>query len=140
MEKEFKFEIVTPNRVFYSDDIEMVVFSTPEGEMGILKNHMPMVVAVDIGIIKIKKDNEIEEAVVSDGFLEITDEKVIMFVDSAEWPDEIDVERAKEALERAKKRLKDNVTANRHIEYRAKASLGRAVTRIKLAERHRKLR
>ena len=138
MEKEFKFEIVTPNRVFYSDNIDMVIFNTPEGEMGILKNHMPMVVAVDIGIIKIKQGDLIDEAVVSDGFLEITNDKVIMFVDSAEWPDEIDVARAKEALERAKKRLKDNVAANRHIEYRAKASVGRAMTRIKLAERHRR--
>ena len=58
MPKTFKFEVVTPEKVFYSDDVELVVFNRSDGEMGVMEGHEPMVVAMDIGELKITKDGK----------------------------------------------------------------------------------
>ena len=132
----FFLEIVAPDRKFFSGDVEMLILKTPEGEIGILKGHMPMVVAVAIGPIKIVKDGEWLEAVVSEGFIEIRQEKTIMLVDTAEWPDEVDINRAKAAAERARERLQSRLS---QIEYiRSQAALQRALTRLKVTKEIRK--
>ena len=132
----FFLEIVAPDRKFFSGDVEMLILKTPEGEIGILKGHMPMVVAVAIGPIKIVKDGERLEAVVSEGFIEIRQEKTIMLVDTAEWPNEVDINRAKAAAERARERLQSQLS---QIEYiRSQAALQRALTRLKVTKEIRK--
>jgi len=132
----FFLEIVAPDRKFFSGDVEMLILKTPEGEIGILKGHMPMVVAVAIGPIKIVKDGEWLEAVVSEGFIEIRQEKTIMLVDTAEWPNEVDINRAKAAAERARERLQSRLS---QIEYiRSQAALQRALTRLKVTKEIRK--
>ncbi len=132
MAKTFKFEVVTPEKVFYSDDVDMVVFNRSDGEMGVLADHMPMVVAMDIGELKITKGNEVLVAAVADGFVEITDSGVTAIVDSAEWPEDIDVERANRAMKNAEEKLKEYKN-NKKMEVLLKASIQRARNRIKIA-------
>ncbi len=132
MPKMFKFEVVTPEKVFYSDEVEMIVFNRTDGEMGVMADHEPMVVAMDIGELKIIKNDETLSAAVSDGFVEITDSKVTAIVDSAEWPEDIDIERANRAMMLAEDRLKAN-RDNKKMEALLKASIHRARNRIKIA-------
>jgi len=134
----FHLEIVVPDRAFYSDEVQELLVQTPDGEIGILKGHIPMVVAISIGIVKIKKDDKWIYAFVSEGFMEVTFEKTVVLADSAEWPEEIDVERAKAAEERARKRL-DTQTKLGGIEHiSSQAALQRALSRQKVSEKSNK--
>ena len=132
MPKTFKFEVVTPEKVFYSDDVELVVFNRSDGEMGVMEGHEPMVVAMDIGELKITKDGKTMTAAVADGFIEITAHGVTAIVDSAEWPEDIDVDRASRAMKSAEDRLKE-LRDNKKMETLLKASIHRARNRIKIA-------
>ncbi|HEY9062586.1 MAG TPA: ATP synthase F1 subunit epsilon [Pseudobacteroides sp.] len=132
MASKFMLEIATPDRRFFSGEVEMVVLKTPDGEMGILKDHAPTVVAVDIGPIRILQDGEWLEAFLSEGFMEITREKTVILCDTAEWPNEIDVNRAKAAKERAEERLQRQLS---QIEYiRSRTALARAMGRLKVSK------
>lgn len=132
MPKTFKFEVVTPEKVFYSDEVDMVVFNRSDGEMGIMAEHEPMVVAMDIGELRIVKGEEHLTAAVADGFVEITEHGVTAIVDSAEWPEDIDIERANRAMKSAEDRLKA-LRDNKKMEVLLKASIHRARNRIKIA-------
>ena len=132
MASTFNLEIVTPERKFFSGEVETVILKTIEGEIGILKGHAAMVIAVAIGPMRIKKDGEWLEAVLSEGFMEIKQDKTIILTDSAEWPNEIDINRAKASKERAEERLqrqKDNIET-----VRSQASLARAIARLKITK------
>lgn len=133
MAKTFHFEVVTSTRLFYSDDVDMIIFNREDGEMGVMADHMPMLVSVEVGVLRIKKDNEFTIAAIGEGFLEIADNKVTAIVDSAEWPDEIDVERAIRAKEAAENRLNEN-RRDKEMEVLLKASIQRAKNRISIAE------
>lgn len=133
MAKTFKFEVVTPEKVFFSDEIEMVVFNREDGEMGVMAGHMPMVVAVDVGILKIFKDGVYKFAAISEGFVEITEKGVTAIVDAAEWPEDIDIERAEKAKKLAEDRLKE-YRQNKEMETLLKLSIVRADNRIKVAK------
>lgn len=133
MAKKFKFEIVTPERVFYSDEIDMVTFNTEDGEIGILADHSPMLIANIVCTLKIKKDEKEETASIGEGFFEITSTGVTAIVDTAEWPDEIDVDRAVRAKERAEMLLKSR-KHDLEMEMMLKASIERANVRIKTAK------
>ena len=70
MPKTFKFEVVTPEKVFYSDEVDMIVFNRTDGEMGVLAGHMPMVVAQ--AIFKTAKDNDLALEIAASGFRDMT--------------------------------------------------------------------
>lgn len=132
MASGFNLEIVTPERNFFSGIVEMVVLRTPEGEMGILEGHVPMVVAVDIGPIRIKQNGQWREAVLTEGFMEVKPDKTVIMTDTAEWPEEIDINRAKAAKQRAEERLQRQIS---QVEYmRSKAALARAIARLRAAK------
>jgi F-type H+-transporting ATPase subunit epsilon len=133
MSSTFELEIVTPERKFFSGQIETIVLKTPDGEMGILAGHTPMVVAVSIGPIRIKQNGEWLDAVLNEGFMEIKQDKTVILTDSAEWPDEIDVNRAKAAQERAQERLQRQLSQAEYI--RSQAALTRALARLKVGKR-----
>jgi F-type H+-transporting ATPase subunit epsilon len=124
---------MTPERSFFTGEIENLIVKTPEGEMGILTNHTPMVVSVSIGTIKIKQDNEWIEAVLSEGFMEIKNEKTIILVDTAEWPHEIDINRANEAKQRAEERLQRQLSYQEYLS--SKSAIARAMERLKIAKK-----
>lgn len=132
MADTFFLEIVTPGRKFFSGEVEMLILKTPDGEIGILKNHMPMVVAVAIGPIRILKDGEWLEAVLSEGFMEVRQEKTILLADTAEWPNEIDINRAKAAEERARERLQSQLSRMEYM--RSQSALQRALSRLKITK------
>ena len=104
--KTFDLQIVTPDRIFFEGDAQMIELKTTEGDIGILKGHIPLTAIVAPGVLKITKDGEVKEAALLSGFLEILQDKVIVLAESCEWPDEIDINRANEAKIRAERRLK----------------------------------
>lgn len=132
-EKLFGLQVITPDRVFYEDQVEMVEMNTKEGEIGIYKKHVPTTCILSPGILTIHlPGGEKKQAALHGGFAEILKDKVTVLAEAAEWPQEINVERAKQAKERAEKRLQ-NKTADLDV-MRAEMSLRRALTRIKAAK------
>ena len=128
MEK-FRLQIITPERVFFDQDAEMVEFNTTEGEIGVYARHIPMTVIVKPGILTIRKENnEAKEAALHAGFVEILPDQVTILAEIIEWPEEIDEARAEAALERARERLKSR-TPETDIA-RAETALMRAMARI----------
>ncbi len=126
--EQFKLRIITPDRVFYEGDIDMVEFNTTEGEIGVLPGHIPMTVFVKPGILKITEAEEVKEAALHAGFVEILPEGVTILAEIIEWPFEIDLERAEAARERAENRIRIH-TSETDIA-RAETALQRAIARI----------
>lgn len=127
----FKLEIVTPDRAFYSDEVDMVILRGAEGDLAILKNRAPIITPISIGKVRIKKEGKEKIAAISEGYVSVTKEKTTVIADSAEWPEEIDVERAKKAKERAEKRLKQKEGVDI---LRAELALHRALNRLEVAK------
>jgi F-type H+-transporting ATPase subunit epsilon len=132
MKSAYKLEVVTPDRSFFNDDVEMVIIRTSEGDIGILKDHEPIVAPVSVGAIRIKQNGEFRNAACAGGFLTVDDERVIVITDAAEWSHEIDVDRAEQSKERAQRRLKE--TQGELDVLRAKISLERAVNRLRISK------
>lgn len=126
-EKTFKLEIVAPDRIFYNGDAVMAELTTTEGEIGIYADHIPMTMIVAPGVLTITEPVGKKKASLIAGFMEIQQEKVTILAETAEWPEEIDLDRAKAAQKRAKERIsshKDGIDIAR-----AEAALKRALTR-----------
>ncbi|MFP4015934.1 MAG: F0F1 ATP synthase subunit epsilon [Halanaerobiales bacterium] len=126
-----KLDIVTPEEVVYSEDIELLIAPAIDGEIGILPKHIPLVTGLDTGILRIKKGGEEIKVPISDGFMEVKPDLINVVVRTAELPHEIDVDRAQRALERAEKRV--NEKNKKTDQARAKAALDRALARLKAA-------
>ncbi len=126
--EQFNLRIITPDRVFYEGEIEMVEFNTTEGELGILPGHIPMTVVVKPGILTITEADETKEAALHSGFAEILPDGVVILAEVVEWPSEIDLERAEEAKERAEERIKEHAPETDMV--RAEAALLRSIARI----------
>ncbi|MFZ7112811.1 MAG: F0F1 ATP synthase subunit epsilon [Desulfatiglandales bacterium] len=128
-------EVVTPQRVVVSRDVDTVVAPGTEGEFGVLPGHVLFLSGIVPGVLRYAVGKETTFLAVSSGFAEISEDRVSVLVDAAEKPGEIDVERAKRAMERAKKRLEEGKD-NEDIDYlRAEAALQRALVRLKLGEK-----
>jgi len=125
----FSLQIICPDRVFYEGEVKMLELNTIEGEVGIYKDHMPMTMIIAPGVLQIREsDDTVKMAALHSGFVEVLPEKITVLAEVAEWPDEIDLNRAQEAKERAQKRLdtKDSGTDMA----RAQTALMRAIARI----------
>ncbi len=133
MASKFHLQIITPTRTFLDEEIEMVVLRTVEGDLGILKNHIPLVTPLSIGKLKIVSDGQTREAAVAGGFVHVNGEKTVVITDSAEWPQEIDVNRANEAKQRAEGRIKSRTPEIDAI--RAEIALKKALNRLDVAKR-----
>jgi F-type H+-transporting ATPase subunit epsilon len=106
MAETMKLLVNTPDRVFYEDDsVTMVELATSEGEIGVFPQHIPLTSVVVPCVLKIHRGNEVEKAAIHGGIIEILKDKVTILAEVAEWPDEIDVNRANEARVRAERRL-----------------------------------
>ena len=106
----FLLRVITPDRVFYENQVQMVEFDTTEGEIGVLPGHIPMTVIIRPGILTITEAGGDKEAALHAGFAEILPDRVTILAEIIEWPDEIDEERATAALERAKERLREKAS------------------------------
>lgn len=125
----FLLEIVTPERKVYAEEANMLIAKGVEGELGILPNHIPLVTPLKIAPITVKKQGEKDVLIaVNGGFMEVRKDKVVILAESAELPEQIDVDRAKAAKERAQKRLAER-QANVDFK-RAELALQRATNRI----------
>ena len=124
----FTLKIVTPDRVFYQGEVSMAEFNTTEGEIGVLKGHVPTTVIISPGILTITEAEETKEAALHAGFAEILQNEVVILAEIIEWPEEIDEARAKRARERAEERLRTKTPETDIL--RAETALQRAMARI----------
>lgn len=127
----FMLEIVTPDRSFFSDEVDMVIVRGIEGDLAVLENRAPLITPLAIGKIRIIKNEKERIAAIVDGYVTVDKDKTTIITDSAEWPEEIDVKRAEEAKDRAEKRLK-NRPEGLDID-RAEYALRRAINRLEVA-------
>lgn len=130
--KKMILEVVTPEKTELKETILSLVVPTEGGSIGILYNHAPIVTLVDTGQLKYRlSENQEKILAVDKGVLELHENKITVLANSAEKPEEIDVERARLSKERALKRLDQN---ERDVDFaRAEASLKRAIIRLKTA-------
>ncbi|GIM45699.1 ATP synthase epsilon chain [Collibacillus ludicampi] len=129
-------EIVTPERKVYSGDVSMVIVRGGDGDVGIMAGHIPLVTTVKTSAVRIfTNDNRNESRVaVSGGFLEVKPDRITILAEAAELPEEIDVERAQRAKERAERRLSE--AGREDIDYlRAELALQRALNRLQVAKK-----
>lgn len=129
-ESLFSLQIVSPDRVFYEGEASFVEMVTTEGEIGVYKNHIPMTNILAPGIIRIHEQDNIKEAAIHAGFVEILSDSIIVMAEIAEWPDEIDVNRANQARTRAERRIQGGGSEVNIA--RAEAALRRSLTRLEL--------
>ncbi|MDR1616720.1 MAG: F0F1 ATP synthase subunit epsilon [Syntrophomonadaceae bacterium] len=128
----FMLEVVTPEDILLKEEIQFLVVPGSEGELGILKNHAPIVASLKIGVLKYKMPDEtVQKVAVSGGFMEVIDNVARVLAETAEHGASVDVLRAKAARERAEKRLAQRVEGINNE--RAKLALQRAIARIKAA-------
>lgn len=132
--KKFLLEVISPERVFYTGDVEMVELTTTEGDIGVYADHIPLTTIVAPGVMTITEGGgSLKEAALLEGFMEITQTKVTVLAQSCEWPDEIDINRAREAKDRAERRLKTNDESINVT--RAELALKKSLVRIGLADK-----
>ena len=129
---QFKLEIVVPEGLFYSGEVNFCTLPGVNGQFQILNNHTSLISRLDIGGIKLQLKDKERVISTSGGIVEVKDNQTSIIVESAEWADEIDISRAKAAKERAEQRLKSKDTID--ID-RAKMALARAFNRIKIASK-----
>jgi len=132
MENKLRLEIVTPYGQILSEDVDEVSTSGTEGDFGVLPGHIPFITTLKIGMLTYKKGNDIGYVFINSGYAEVSADKVIILADSAEKSEDIDVERAKAAIQRAEERLKKA----EEVDFaRATASLERATIRTQLVQK-----
>ncbi|MCL2748045.1 MAG: ATP synthase F1 subunit epsilon [Oscillospiraceae bacterium] len=139
MANTFTLSIFAPDKRFLEIEATEVVFSTPEGRMGVMAGHMPMVASAVEGIVEIKQEGvregeqgERKTAAISQGFVDIGGDKVSFFVGTAEWAEEIDEARAKAAIQRAQAKLDGELNRAEYV--RAKTAIARAMARLKAVD------
>ena len=131
-----KLEIVTAEKLIYSEDVDMVVAPGVDGYLGILPHHTPLMTMLNPGELRIKNGGEEIDMAITGGFLEVRPDKVVVLADAAERAEEIDIARAEAAKKRAEERLAGKVPEGDLL--RAQASLMRALMRLKVAEKRRR--
>ena len=131
--RNFQVEIITPERVFYTGEATMIEFTSVEGEMGVYKNHIPLTCIVAPGVLNLHEADGVKKAALHTGFVEILQDQVTILAEVAEWPEEIDRNRAEEARIRAERRLSGSEGS---IDVtRAELALNKALLRLKLSEK-----
>lgn len=129
---ELKLKIVTPDKVFFDDEIDMLIARSSAGDFAILKNHHPMIASLDIRALKIKINSKFLLAAVAGGYLTFKDNEIVIMSDACEWSEDIDENRAIVAKERAERRLKEAVD-KRQIDI-AELELKRAINRLNIKQ------
>jgi len=133
MADKLNLEVITPEKLALREQVDEVVVPGGGGELGILPNHTPLISQLKTGVLSYRQGAENKRMHVSGGFVEVTSDRVSVLSDVAERPDEIDVERAQRAKDRAERRL---TSQGEDIDFnRAELKLQRAMIRIQLAGR-----
>lgn len=125
-------KVVTPDKLFFEGKIDMLVARTIEGDVGILLNHSPLVTILDIGRLVIKDGDERKIAACAGGYIDVRNNNITVVSDACEWEEEIDINRAERAKERASKRLEDKGTDT----FKAELALKKAINRINVGNKN----
>ena len=131
-----RLDIVTAERVVFSDDVDVVIAPGAEGQLGILPHHSPLMTMLLPGELLVRKGGEEFYMAISGGFLEVRPDRIIVLADTAERVEEIDIARAEEARRRAEERLAELAPGLDMA--RAEAALRRSLVRLKVVERRRR--
>lgn len=129
-----KLEIVTPERLAYSDEVDAVVLPGSEGELGVLPHHAPLVSTLGVGELRIRKAGQEESFAIAGGFLQVRPDKVVVMAELADMASEIDLEKAHAARRDAEKALESGFDEGADLAA-ARAALQVALLRQRIAER-----
>jgi F-type H+-transporting ATPase subunit epsilon len=132
-----RLEIVTPESVIYSDEVDAVVAPGIEGQLGILPHHAPLITMLQTGELRVRKGDEETCMAIYGGFLEVRPDRVIILADAAERAEEIDIARAEEAKRRAEQQMASRVLSEVD-RAQAEAALRHSLVQLKVGERKRK--
>ncbi|MGD9124742.1 MAG: F0F1 ATP synthase subunit epsilon [Desulfarculaceae bacterium] len=136
MAKQILLEIVTPDKLLLSKEVDVVVATSVDGEFAVLAGHVPFLASLAVGELRFRIGNDVEYTAIAGGFAEVTGTKVTILAEAAEMAREIDLDRAHRARERAEKRLAQ--AQSEALEYaHAEAALKRAMLRLRIAEKSR---
>lgn len=127
-------EIVTPERLAYSDEVDGVVLPGSEGEMGVLPHHAPLVSTLGVGELRIRKGGNEESFAIVGGFVQVRPDKVVVMAETADMASEIDLEKAQAARHEAERALESGYHEGADLSA-ARAALQQALLRIRVAER-----
>ena len=127
-------EIVTPERLAYSDEVDAVVLPGSEGEMGVLPHHAPLVSTLGVGELRIRKGGTEESFAIVGGFVQVRPDRVVVMAETADMASEIDLEKAQEARREAERTLETGYHEGVDLAA-ARAALQQALLRIRVAER-----
>ncbi|HEX6989884.1 MAG TPA: F0F1 ATP synthase subunit epsilon [Bacillota bacterium] len=130
MATRIQLEVITPERAVLSEEVDSLILPGVDGLFGVLPNHQAMVATLRVGAVIYRQDGRREKLAISGGFFEFARNRAVILADAAERPGEIDVARAQEAAERARRRLKDRQGKWDHV--RARAALERALNRLRV--------
>ena len=136
MAVNFLLEVVTPHRLVLSQEVEEITVPGAEGEFGVLPGHTPFFTTLKIGEVMCRTGKEQRHMAVTWGFVEVLPDRVTILAEAAELLSEIDVERAKQAKERAEKKLKQLPPEDKEF-YESMGALERAMNRLTVASRRR---
>lgn len=135
---KIQFEITTPERIVYKDEVDQITLPTKEGEITVLPNHIPLVSLLIAGALTIKKDGQEVYMATSGGFIEVQPgNKVIVLADTAERSEELDIKAIEEAKERARQVLAEKRNIDDVTFTDAAAGLERELARLRVARKHR---
>lgn len=127
----FKLQILTPDKLFFDGETDNVIVRTTVGDKGILARHEEYVAALPIGKLKVRINGNFRTAAVSEGMVKVSKDKTVILVQSCEWADEIDVDRANAAKQRAEERMKALQKEDKEYliaEYKLKRAINRIET------------
>jgi len=129
MASTIRLELVTPERLVLSEDVDEIVLPGYEGEFGVLPGHTQFLAILNIGMLWYRKEGAVKKIALGGGFAEVTHDRVVVLADTAERTDEIDVARAQRARDRAEARLKE-LSMDDETYRKAYAALQRALVRM----------
>src|SRR6266508_2583722 len=129
-----RLEIVTPERLVYSDEVDAVNLPGIEGELGVLPHHAPLVTTLGLGELRIRKGGAEENFAIIGGFLQVRPDRVVVMAETADMASEIDLELAQAARREAERALETGYHEGADLSL-ARAALQQALLRIRVAER-----
>lgn len=136
MANTFQLKIFATDKVVYNGECENLVLPATDGEYAILANHEPLLIALVMGEMRYTAEGQVNTFLTGAGFAFVENNQVVVEVETAERPEEIDERRAKEAAERAEERLRQK--QSKRSFYESQAALSRAMSRMKEVARHRR--
>lgn len=132
--KTFALKILASDRVFYEGRCQMAVLPAQDGQIGIMADHAAVVIALDVGELRVQKEDGSEAAaVIGKGIMQFANNRMTVLVESAEYPDEIDKKRALAAKHRAEERMRQKQSIQEY--HQSQAALARALARLKEKEK-----